>query len=118
MSPFWFMLFFLLFFFLSLMGEDWLGSLPERGAAAPSRASDIQQEERCDADLWMQVQSIRSFALTYRHFALWWTARTGSAEDPAQFRGARPKQRAWPDTPEGLMGRQERSNRYVILQLR
>lgn len=118
MSPFWFMLFFLLFFFLSLMGEDWLGSLPERGAAAPSRASDIQKEERCDADLWMQVQSSRIFALTYRHFALWWTVRTGSAEDPARLRGARPKQRAWADTPEGLMGRQERSNRYVTLQLR
>lgn len=39
-SPFWFMLFFLRCFFLSLMGEDWPGSLPEKGPAAPSRASE------------------------------------------------------------------------------
>lgn len=52
-SPFWFMLFFRLFFFLSLMGEDWLGSLTESGAAAPSRASDIGQEQSGDAGLWV-----------------------------------------------------------------
>lgn len=40
-SPFWFILFFLLFFFLSLMGDDWPGSFPEKGLAAPSSASDI-----------------------------------------------------------------------------
>lgn len=40
-SPFWFMLFFLLFFFLSLMGDDWLGSFPPNEPAVASRASDI-----------------------------------------------------------------------------
>lgn len=40
-SPFWFMLFFLLFFFLSLSGDDWLGgSLAGNGLADPSRVSD------------------------------------------------------------------------------
>lgn len=34
------MLFFLLFFFLSLIGDDWLGSLP----AAPSRASGDRED--------------------------------------------------------------------------
>lgn len=93
-SPLWFMLFFLLFFFLSVMGEDWLGSLPEKGLAAPSRASDSGWEQRCDADLWMQVSEQRNLGFTYPHFVLWWTVRTGSAGEPARAWVARPPRRA------------------------
>lgn len=69
-SPFWFMLFFLLFFFLSLMGEDWPGSFPEKGPAAPSRASAGGRGQSCDPHLWTQLQSswfwrLRTHALCF-----------------------------------------------------
>lgn len=58
-SPFWFMLFFLRFFFLSLMGEDWPGSFPEKGPAAPSRASGSGREQRREAGLRTRVRKRR-----------------------------------------------------------
>lgn len=45
--------------------------------------------------------------VTYPRFVLWWTARTGSAGEPARPRVARPPRRAWPDTPEAPLGEQE-----------
>lgn len=131
-SPFWFMLFFLLFFFLSLMGDDWPGSFPAKGLAAPSRASDIWRTNDkpysvCVTALYAKLVATTggfSFSCrTYRHFVLWWTTRKGSAEDlgllleATNHQTGHQPQRAWLDTAEELTVRQEVSYLYDVVEI-
>lgn len=54
-SPFWFMLFFLRFFFLSPIGDDWPGGSL---AAAPSRASEEWRKKSVETEICLSEKKV------------------------------------------------------------